>query len=134
MADGTAKSLGEKLLEALVIARAETTTWFALSDAERTICEQAGVAFAASISHDETANAVITDLRERLQATEVRAQKVEAALKNAAAYVDEAGGICLALAMSGKDHPRLDELLMGLQAKSQAIAPTLRAVLKTEGA
>ncbi|ATC34078.1 hypothetical protein CA606_18050 [Caulobacter vibrioides] len=54
MADGT-KSLGEKLFDSLVVARAETTTWAALSDQDRTICEKAALDFCARLSHDEPA-------------------------------------------------------------------------------
>lgn len=51
------------------------------------------------------------------------------ALRASLDYVDEAGGTALALAMSGKDHPRLDDLLMGLQAKSKNVSATARPVL-----
>ncbi|MCY1649114.1 hypothetical protein OVA11_19240 [Caulobacter sp. SL161] len=66
MADGT-KSLGEKLFDSLVTARAETTTWAALSDQDRTICEKAALAFCARLSHDEATQAVIAELTEQNQ-------------------------------------------------------------------
>lgn len=73
--DLNTKSLGEKLCEAITPVM---KCWPALTDASRSGYEQAALHFAASLSHDETANAVIADLRQRLQAAEERAEKVEA--------------------------------------------------------
>lgn len=75
--DLNTKSLGEKLYE----ATHGPGLWADLVAASQSYYEKVALAFAASLSHDETANAVITDLRQRLQAAEERAEKAEAALR-----------------------------------------------------
>lgn len=76
--DLNTKSLGEKLFAAMTSVAGEDVSRSVLSAKEQAQAEQMALAFAASLSHDETANAVITDLRQRLQAAEERAEKVEA--------------------------------------------------------
>ena len=67
-----AKSLGEKLFEAFA-----NDGWASRSADNQAMYERYALAFAASLSHDETANAVIADLRQRLHAAEERAEKAE---------------------------------------------------------
>lgn len=55
-----AKSLGEKLCAA---TRPFPGCWDALTDESRTAYQQTALRFAASLSHDETATAVIADLK-----------------------------------------------------------------------
>lgn len=74
--DLNTKSLGEKLYEALTSTIGDGISWSALTVEEITLYEKAALTFAASLSHDETANAVITDLRARLQAAEERAERL----------------------------------------------------------
>lgn len=77
-----AKSLGEKLFDARrAVEMTAIPRWSDLMDHEQEAHEKAALAFAASLSHDETANAVITDLRQCLQAAEERAEKVAGAVK-----------------------------------------------------
>lgn len=76
--DLNTKSLGEKLHDAQSRG-VDGPSWSDYSQSERAWTEKVALAFAASLSHDETANAVITDLRQRLQAAEERAEKVEGA-------------------------------------------------------
>ncbi|MDR7232777.1 hypothetical protein J2X45_003887 [Caulobacter sp. BE264] len=78
-----AKSLGEKLYEALASAMGDGIPWSALTVEEINLSEKAAIAFAASLSHDETANAVITDLRQRLQAADERAETLAAVAERA---------------------------------------------------
>lgn len=71
--DLNTKSLGEKLHSAVRNYFSERDEWERLTAGEQIDFENIALAFAASLSHDETANAVITDLRQRLQAAEERA-------------------------------------------------------------
>lgn len=70
--DLNTKSLGEKLHDAQSRG-VDGPSWFDYSPSERAWTEKVAVVFAASLSHDETASAVITDLLSRLQAAEERA-------------------------------------------------------------
>lgn len=68
LADLKAKSLGEKFFDARKAAKMTyMTSWQSLMDHERSEHEKAALAFAASLSHDETASAVITSLRTALE-------------------------------------------------------------------
>lgn len=62
-----AKSLGEKLCEA---SGPFSQCWKALTDASRAEYEKVALAFVASLSHDETATAVITAQAEEIERLE----------------------------------------------------------------
>lgn len=77
-----AKSLGEKLCEA---TRPFPGCWESLTEESRCIYEQTALRFAASLTHDETASAVIASLRAALEEAEGRAKGyAEAAMGNGA--------------------------------------------------
>lgn len=59
------KSLGEKFYDAAT-AGDTVPPWSEIADDEKSYAEHAGLAFAASLSHDETATATIEGLREAL--------------------------------------------------------------------
>lgn len=60
------KSLGEKVMDAVVTVSGEYHVWANLSDDLKTRFERTGIAICASLSHDETATAVIADLNAKL--------------------------------------------------------------------
>lgn len=69
--DLKAKSLGEKMFDALHYdSRTKGVVWLSVPDRSRDYYEIAGMAFAASLTHDETATATI-------QAMTARAEKAE---------------------------------------------------------
>jgi hypothetical protein len=78
----TIKSLGEKLSDALDAgAGLSGRIWPALADHRQAELERAGLAFAASLSHDETATATIAALTARAVAAEQARDEAREALK-----------------------------------------------------
>lgn len=73
------KSLGEKLWSALGLFTGDGAykpSWDQVEGGVRADWERVALRFAASLSHDETATAVITDLLQRLQAAKEREEKL----------------------------------------------------------
>lgn len=57
------KSLGEKLFDAMLGVAGETELWAGIGAKEQAQTERIALAFAASLSHDETATATIEALK-----------------------------------------------------------------------
>lgn len=72
--EGRAKSLGEKLFEAVMANTPgeDRTTWVMVSPDVQSHFEGTALTFAASLTHDKTANAVIASLTARAEASEQR--------------------------------------------------------------
>lgn len=71
------KSLGEKLFEAIAEAYGRDVEWKVQPASEQWEYEISALAFAARLSHDETASAVIADLEIRLQAAEAEVERLK---------------------------------------------------------
>lgn len=69
-----AKSLGEKLYE----ANDNAWPWISASDSLKVDYEKIALAFAASLTHDETANAVTLSLTSALRASEAERERLAA--------------------------------------------------------
>jgi hypothetical protein len=70
------KSLGEKLFDANATLTGTGFRWRDLHATTQTDHEKVGLHFAASLSHDETATAVIADLEGKLQAAETEVERL----------------------------------------------------------
>jgi hypothetical protein len=77
-----AKSLGEKLHAADMEHEhpGSTRPWIDLSDEGRAVWERIALAFAASLTHDETANAVTLSLISALRASEAERERLNKAV------------------------------------------------------
>lgn len=80
---GKAKSLGEKLAIASANDAGLSATWSDCRDDVKAEFERIALAFAASLSHDETATAVIADLEARLRASEAECETLKRLLRAA---------------------------------------------------
>lgn len=110
------KSLGEKVMDAVVTVSGEYHVWANLSDDLKTRFERTGIAICASLSHDETATAVIADLK----ATVSRLTEENERLREAHADADRQWGLASAA------HQRADERATKAEAERGEALETLK--------
>ena len=87
------KSLGEKLFDAAMKTSRDTAKWSEINTTDQAECEKTALAFAASLSHDETATATIKALlseRESLLAALVELRAAFAPWKGQTVKQEEA--------------------------------------------